>query len=147
VKWRVVSAVARWEYRRYAKPRDLLLGTLASALLFGVFGFVGEFVERKRNRPRDIAVVNAERMGLQEVESLQRFRVHTANDELPVLERALMEEEYDAILMVESADVAELRVRSESTWQEELLALVSAHRQAQRPREIGLDPRSGVRIR
>ena len=140
MSWRVVAAVARWEYARYAKPRDLLIGMLVFALLFGVVGFVTEFVERKRNEPREIAVWGAEQMGLDEVESLQRFRIHTANDPLPALERALAEEELDAVLVVESADVAELRVRSENTWQEEFLALVLAHRQAQRPHEIGLDP-------
>jgi ABC-2 type transport system permease protein len=140
VSWRSVSAVARWEFRRYAKPRDLLIGTLVFALLFGIFGFVEHLVERKRNEPRDIAVRGAERMGLQEVESLQRFRIHSSDDDSAVLERALADKEFDAILVVESADVAELRVRSESPWQEEFLALVATHRQARRPHEFGLEP-------
>ena len=71
----IIVAVARWEYKRYAKPRDLVIGTLVYALLFGIVGFVGEFAERKRNRPREIAVSGAARMGLQEVEALQHFRM------------------------------------------------------------------------
>ena len=135
-----VGAVARWEYARFAKPRDLIIGTLIYAVLFGIFGFVSEFVERKRNQPRDIAIQGAERMGLEGVDALQRYRLHTANDDLASLERSLAEREFDALLVVASADEAELRVTSEDAWQEEFLALVAAYRQAQRPHEVGLDP-------
>ena len=141
MSWSIIGAVARWEYKRYAKPRDLVIGTLVYALLFGIVGFVSEFAERKRNRPREIAVSGAARMGLQEVEALQHFRMRAANDKLPALERALAEKEIDAILVVESADEAELRVSSESGWQEEFLLLLTAHRQAQRPHEAGVDPK------
>ena len=125
-----VGAVARWEYARFAKPRDLIIGTLIYAVLFGIFGFVVEFVERKRNQPRDIAIQGAERMGLEGVDALQRYRLHTANDDLASLERSLAEREFDALLVVASADEAELRVTSEDAWQEEFLALVAAYRQA-----------------
>jgi ABC-2 type transport system permease protein len=131
--------VARWEYRRFAKPRDLLLGVLSFVVVFGVFGFAGHFVEAKRNEPKDIAIRQAELMGLEEVEFLQRYRLHPSDDNLPRLDLALADKEFDAVLVVFSADEAELRVRSEGSWQDEFLALLAAHRQAQRPHEVGLD--------
>jgi ABC-2 type transport system permease protein len=137
-----VAAIARWEFVRFAKPKDLILGTLIFAMVFGVVGFVGEFVERKQSEPRDVAVLGAGLMGLDEVEALQRFRLRPATGSLEELEGALREKEIDAVLVVRGAEEAELLVRSEAAWQEELLALVAAHRQARRPREMGLDARA-----
>jgi ABC-2 type transport system permease protein len=135
-----MKAIAIWEYRRYAKPRDLVIGTLIVAAIFGLSGFVSDFVDRKRNEPRDVAILGADRMALDGIETLARFRLRAPEAELEDLERALAEKEYDALLIVKSPDAAELRVRSESGWQEEFLALVRAHRQARRPQEMELDP-------
>jgi len=142
VNRRTVSTVARWEYRRFAKPKELVIGTLTFAVIFGIFGFVAEFVERKTNEPLEIAVVGGELMGLEDVEFLQRYRLQSAEGGLSDLETALAEEELDAILVVTGADRAELRVRSERQWQEEFLALLAAHRQTRRPHELGLEPRA-----
>jgi ABC-2 type transport system permease protein len=139
VSRRAVSIVARWEYRRFAKPKDLVIGTLTFAVIFGIFGFVTEFVERKANEQLEIAVVSGELMGLEEVEFLQRYLLLPAEEGLADLERMLADEELDAILVVTDADQGELRVRSERGWQEEFLALLAAHRQTRRPYELGLD--------
>jgi hypothetical protein len=64
VSRRAVSTVARWEYRRFAKPKDLVIGTLSFVVIFGIFGFVTEFVDRKANEQKKIAVVGGELMGL-----------------------------------------------------------------------------------
>jgi ABC-2 type transport system permease protein len=137
---RAVEAVARWEYKRFAKPRDLVLGALSFAVMFGVYGFVSVFLERRNSEPRDIAVSGAEQMGLESVETLQRFRLRPDDRELGELQQALSDKEFDALLVVSSRDEAELRVREERKWQEEFITLLVAHRQAQRPREIGLAP-------
>jgi ABC-2 type transport system permease protein len=140
VSWHAVAAVARWEYRRFAKPRDLLLGMITFAVLFGIVGFATHFVEAKRNEPKDVAVGHAELMGLKEVESLERYRLHPSDDDIETLDLALAGKEFDAVLVVRSANEAELRVVSESSWQEEFLTLLAAHRQVRRPHEVGLDP-------
>jgi ABC-2 type transport system permease protein len=140
VSLRPVGAVANWEYKRFAKPRDLILGTLFFAAMFGIYGFVTAFVERRSNEPREIVVSGAEHMGLESVDTLQRFPLHVDDRGLEELNQALSSEEFDALLVVSNANEAELRVRLEQGWQEEFIALLAAHRQAQRPREIGLDP-------
>jgi len=140
VSGRTVSTVARWEYRRFAKPKDLVIGTLTFAVIFGIYGFVAQFVELKTNEPLEIAVIGAELMGLDDVDSLQRYQLQPAEGEIVELERNLTEEEVDALLVIADADRAELRVRSARQWQEEFLALLTAHAQSRRPHEIGLEP-------
>ena len=84
--------VARWEYHRFAKPRDLVLSTVFIIVVFGVFAFVSRLIESKSNQPLNVAVVGAEHMGLDAVESLQRFHlVVEAERGLPELEGALEE--------------------------------------------------------
>jgi len=139
MNWRIVGAVARWEYARYAKLRDLIIGTVFFAVIFGLVGFAGEFVERKKYKPREIAVIGADLMGLDQVAQLQRFRLTTTTTDLPTLEQSVADKDLDAILIVRGGDEAELRVRSESGWQEEFLAVLSAHRLAQLTAPVQLE--------
>ena len=138
--WRNVLTVARWEYYRFAKPRDLILSTLFIILIFGLVAFVTHLVESKGNQPVDVAVVGAEHMGLDTVESLQRFQILTGERGLPELEAALADKEFDALLVISDVDNAKLTVREERGWQPSLVALLSATAQAHRMRSSDLDP-------
>jgi ABC-2 type transport system permease protein len=141
-----VATVTRWEYRRFTKLKDLVIGTLIFAVLFGIFGFVAEFVERKTNEPLRIAVVDGGLMGLDQLESLQRYRLEPADSDIADLEDALADDAIDAVLKVTGPEEIELTVRSEEGWQEEFLALLTAHRQTRRPHELGLDPDALARL-
>ena len=92
-----VATVTRWEYRRFTKIKDLVIGTLIFAVLFGIFGFVAEFVERKTNEPLRIAVVGGGLMGLEQLESLQRYRLEPADSDIADLEDALADDAIDAV--------------------------------------------------
>ena len=138
--WRNVLTIARWEYYRFAKPKDLILGTLFIMLIFGLIGFVTHLIESKGNQPVDVAVVGAEHMGLDTVESLQRFQILTGERGLPELEAALADKEFDALLVISDVDNAKLTVREERGWQPSLVALLSATAQAHRLGSSDLDP-------
>jgi ABC-2 type transport system permease protein len=133
--------VAHWEYHRFAKPRDLVLGTVFIIVVFGLFTFVSRLIESKSNQPLEVIVVGAEHMGLDAVESLQRFQmVVEAERGLPELEAALEEKEFDALLMISDGEHAELKVREERGWQQSLVALVGAQAQAHRLETSAVDP-------
>lgn len=136
---RVITAVARWEYKRFAKPRDLVLGVLFTSLMFGATSFGRSFFEGRNNRPREIAVVGAERMGLLATDSLHRFQLRSDDRDFEVLEQALEDKEFDALLAIKSSSEAELHVRSERRWQKEFITLLTAHGQVERLGELGLD--------
>jgi len=135
-----LMTVARWEYHRFAKPRDLVLSTVFIIVVFGVFAFVSRLIESKSNQPLDVAVVGAERMGLDAVESLQRFQMLGDERGVPELEAALENEEFDALLVVSDPDRAELKVREERGWQQSLIALVGAQARAHRLETSDVDP-------
>ncbi len=143
MKWSSVSTVARWEYHRFAKPRDLILGAVFFAVMFGAFGFVGHYIQSKSEEEKTVMVLGAAAMQLQAVESFERFQLQHAEGATPDLaaaESALREKEVDAVLVVSGIERAELIVREERGWQQEFMALVGQHRQAQRLAESGLDP-------
>ena len=106
---RAVLAVARWEILRFVKIKDLILGILFIGGTFAVYGLVGEFVGRQRDKPRDIAVLRADIMGLDRLESLDRFQLHPERRSLQELETAVKEGEYDALLVVITREQADLR--------------------------------------
>jgi ABC-2 type transport system permease protein len=140
MKLRPVWTVARWEYKRFAKPRDLLLSVVFFVVIFGVYGFVTGFMERRNAETRTVAVFGAERMALQDIDALGRFPLQQDERPLKELDLALEDEEFDALLVIADRTTAALRVRSESGWQQEFMALLNAHRQAARPAEANLDP-------
>jgi ABC-2 type transport system permease protein len=135
-----LMTVARWEYHRFAEPRDLVLSTVFIIVVFGVFAFVSRLIESKSNQPLDVAVVGAEHMGLDAVESLQRFQMLGDERGLPELEAALENKEFDALLVVSDSDRAELKVREERGWQHSLIVLVGAQAQAHRLETSDVDP-------
>lgn len=136
-----VLAVARWEYERFAKPRDLFLGMLFFAGMFVVFSLFTEFGERRRNEERTIAVSGGAAWGLEASETLARFQLRDHPDRsIDELESALAQEEFDALLLVTEPARAELRVRGERNWHQELILHLTGRVQMSRLQGSDLDP-------
>lgn len=118
-------AVARWEYLRFAKAKDLILGTLIFGVLFAAGGLFGEFVARLNQGDKEVAVVDATRLGLEEPVEIGRFRLAPDARGRDELETALIGEDIDAALV--PADGGwQLLVRQERRWQQELSLRLAA---------------------
>ncbi len=58
-RWREVATIARWEFHRFVKWRQQLIGVLVMLGLGGLFGGVGKMVSKAHTKPVDVAVVGA----------------------------------------------------------------------------------------
>lgn len=132
--------VARWEFLRFAKAKDLVLGTLIFAVLFGAGSMFGEFTARKLDRDRDIAVTDADRLGLTERTVVAGLALDPSTRSLAELDSMLVEEAIDAALVAAGEDRWELRVRRERTWMEGVRVQLGALLQQARIAELDLDP-------
>lgn len=153
---RNVTTVARWEYHRFAKPRDLAVGTLVFMLMFGIYGFVGHLVRSKGQEEKTVGVIGGALMGLRGEKSLERFRLEHMDGEeqggpagkrdaprgedRTLAEEALRAKEIDALLVILGSERAQFVVREERGWQKEFISLVVQHRLARRLSESDLDP-------
>lgn len=154
---RNVTTVARWEYHRFAKPRDLAVGTLVFTLMFGIYGFVGHLVRSRGHEEKTVGVIGGAIMGLRGEKSLERFRLEHMDSEeesstsgesdapraedRTLAEDALRAKEIDALLVVLGPERARFVVREERGWQKEFISLFAQHRLARRLSESDLDPR------
>lgn len=133
-------AVARWEFLRFTKVKDLVLGALFFAVLFGAGTMFGEFTGRKLNRPHEIAVVDGGRLGLAERTEVPGLALAPFAVSLAHLDSLLVEEEIDAALVALDGDAWELRVRRERTWMEGVRGQLASLLQQARIAELGLEP-------
>ena len=133
-------AVARWEFLRFTKLKDLVIGTLIFAVLFGAGSMFGEFTGRKLDRAREIAVVDAGRLGLDERTEVAGLALAPFDVSLAHLDSLLVEEEIDAALVALDDGQWELRVRRSRTWMEGVRVQLAALLQQARIAELGLEP-------
>lgn len=136
---KMVLEVARWEFGRYFRFRDLML-TLVFFVLGGVLLVgLGWLIERIQDEPVQIAIVNAEVLEL-ELSPNSRIVLDLSPDRsLAELQRAVGDEELDGVLILESVDRAELLVAEEPGWQDELQSALTVARRQARIRLAGLD--------
>jgi ABC-2 type transport system permease protein len=141
MRWQRALAVARWEYERFAKPRDLLLGILFFGGIFLVVEWIGSFGERKRNETQVVAVSGGQQLGIEGTQVHGRFELRDESARPRAeLEAALAQEQVDAWLEVSLPGRAELHVRSERGWHDELVHLLQGLVQSNRLRQSALEP-------
>ncbi|UCH82585.1 MAG: hypothetical protein JSW50_08845, partial [Candidatus Latescibacterota bacterium] len=131
--------VARWEFRRFFKPRDFLWAIVFVFAVFLIQKVVSDRIAKDAAGPRTIAVASMELIppGASEHE---RFVFQPADGGESSLKDGLRDKAYDGALIWRDPDAVELLVRKEAPWQGELLALLTATRQSQRLNESGLTP-------
>src|SRR5437762_2360694 len=123
--WRLVLAVAAWEFRRFYKLRDQLLSVLL-AILGGAVGFGVQFVVGKSTGPVRVAVLHAERLPdvILPPNTKLKLEPHDPAEEL-ALHDAVGQRELDGLLVIDSLDGARLLVAREPVWYAELLTALS----------------------
>jgi ABC-2 type transport system permease protein len=133
-------AVARWEFLRFTKVKDLVIGTLIFAVLFGAGTMFGEFTGRKLDRMREIAVLDAGSLGLVERTEIAGLALVPRDVPVARADSLLVAEELDAALVVLDDGSWQLRVRRERSWMESVRAQLTALVQQARIAELGLAP-------
>lgn len=135
--------VARWEFLRYVKLRQQIVGLVILVLMF----FGGAALGRLGSDPSqiEIAVVHAgpeaEAAGLPIADEAGRFRFQVEPaSALPSLEAELEAREREAVLVLEGAGRGTLRVRQSPGWLPDLEQTLTQSLGAQRMQESGLAP-------
>jgi ABC-2 type transport system permease protein len=137
---RLLSEVARWEFRRYVKPGQQVLG----AVIFLLMLLGGAALGRLGSDPSalEIRVVGSEQLSALPEES-GRFRfVPQPADALPELVSAIAEDEasFAAVLVLDAPGSGRLHVRQSPGWLDALERELSVVLQVQRMDELALDP-------
>jgi ABC-2 type transport system permease protein len=135
---RAVREVARWEFMRYLKPKQQLVG------LFLTFGFLlgGMYLGRLGGAGStvELAVIGAENLPTLAGE-VGRFRLrHHADGEEDHLRQAVVERELRALLVLRSDASGELFARQDPAWRAQLEQALGAAGLVHRLAGSGLDP-------
>lgn len=138
--WRQRLEVARWEFQRFVKPKQLLFSLLFTLVAGGVGYFMAKMAERSAQVEVEVAVVGGEALALPALsDSVVTFRAIPAAARDSAIE-AVTAQELDAVLEVTGPETATLHVRRERPWRHEVTARVAAARQGARLRESGMRP-------
>ncbi len=128
--WQQVLEVARWEFARFVKWKQQLIG-LAVMLALGVGGgVVGRAVKRAELKPVPVAVVGGERLDFALPDAApvrwDSSRAWTEDS----ARAAVADERLRGALLVRDAQRVELVIRSQSEWSETLQGTLVSARQA-----------------
>lgn len=129
-RWQQTWEVARWEFTRFVKWKQQLIG-FAILLVMGFGGgFVGRTIAKAEQKPRMVAVVGGELLGfpLPDAKPVawDSSEVWTAAS----ASTALADKRLSGVLLVSSALEAELMIRSQAEWAETLESALTAARQS-----------------
>ncbi|MFN0099930.1 MAG: ABC transporter permease [Gemmatimonadaceae bacterium] len=145
-RWQQVSIVAWWEFNRFVKWKQQLIGVAIMVTILAASVGLGRFVKNARSKPVDVAVVRAERLGyaLPSVEGIT-WVSDRYTDEAAV--RAAVEgDSIDGALLITAADSAVVLVRKRAAWTTRAeAAFAQAHQAAQFTRlPISADQRAAL---
>ena len=137
---RIVAEVARWEFLRFVKPKQQLIGMLLTFVIFGGVMVLGR-IARGEDRVRDVAVIGADVLPLPAAAASASVRLipHDPADEAALREQ-VRERDLDGVLIVRDVDRAELYVRSGGAWTGDVQVLLTAARQQHMTERAGLSP-------
>lgn len=125
--WSPAAEVARWEFRRYIKPKQQLLGMLVTFLVFGGCMAAGRLAAREDAAVQDVALIGADVLSLQESQPPSvRFTPYPASAEATLRQR-VRDGSASGMLIVHSIHNAELVLRRSASWSSDVqLALATA---------------------
>jgi ABC-2 type transport system permease protein len=126
---RIVFEIARWEFMRWFKIKGQLV-TLAVAIVSGLVFAAGEYILEQKDKARvNIVVLNQERLPLMTPPD-SRFTLSPASGKTEAdLRVAVGILEIDGLLILRSADEAELVVAKKPRWKAELDQILTSERQ------------------
>lgn len=136
---RAVMEVARWEFLRYLKPKQQLVGMVITfAIGLGSVG-VQRLAQRGDNDPITIAVIGAEALPVDSAAGRLRFVRYAAADE-PRLLADFSSGTVAGLLRIRDADNAELLVKRRSQWTADVESALRAARQDIMMQRAGIGP-------
>ncbi len=139
-----VLEVARWEFQRFVKPKQVLVGMVVTILIFGVGMMIGRMAGRDDTRIRNVAVIGSDVLPVADARQASatgtiRLIPHGASDEAELREQ-VRNGDLDGMLIIRNSDNAELHVRSEGRWGNQVALLLTAARQQFMTERAGLTP-------
>ncbi|MDX2153437.1 MAG: ABC transporter permease [Bryobacteraceae bacterium] len=142
---RATWEVARWEFLRYLKLRDIVL-SFAMVVAIGLgFDLFKSFAERV-SPDIAVAVVGGERMALPlREESKVKLQPAAGRDEA-ALRQLVMDKKLDGVLILDTADSARVISRSRAGWVGELREALTAARRQERLQASGISPQQLAQI-
>ena len=128
MRWsRAVAEVTRWEFRRYVKPRQQLVGMLLTFVIFGGFMTAGRLAARRDAGNRDVAIIGSGVLPVRDIQPTTiRFIPHKRADEAALRER-VRDGSLQGLLVIRDIDHAELVLRRRSSWIGEMQTLLKQH--------------------
>jgi ABC-2 type transport system permease protein len=137
--WRQAWLVARWEFRRFIKPKQQLVGFLITAVGLGMVFAIQRVAERSRAEAVEIAVVGNEFLPIAgTADSTIRLVAHPAA-KLDSLREAVGRRDLRGLLVLRSADEGELLVSREPVWRPALERVLARARQQRKLAEANLE--------
>lgn len=115
--WSSRLLIARWEFRRFVKPNQLMVSFVLMFVL-GAVGFgVGKWANRSKANVSTVAVIGGSALGIVSRDTVDAIaRMPVEGTALDSLRTALASQKIDGILVVQSADSARLVVRRSAAW-------------------------------
>ena len=129
--------VARWEFLRFYKTKELLWGTVIILAVFLGQKIVSERITGETARPRTVVVLGGELLP-RGADRHERFRFERSDRAESDLAEAVREKEYDGLLVFTHPDSARLIVRRPALWQDDLGSLLASVSRSRRLEESGL---------
>lgn len=130
--------VAAWEFKRFFKPKDQLIGLVIGLVVGLAFALVQHFIERGREPA--VIVVLGEAMAIP-ARSPNELRFEPARGRSEEALRAAVDgKEIQGLLIAKDDRRAELFVRREPNWQPALVAALTEARQTTQLARSGIDP-------
>ena len=139
--WSARVEVARWEFERFVKPKQLLISFAMMLVLGGIGYWVSKMAERSARRIYRVAVVGGEALGLTARDTVGSLDlVPAAAAGLDSLRKAVADRAIAGVAVLRGADTAELIVRRDPVWRGALDAHLTALRQRRELERAGLAP-------
>lgn len=140
-RWRLALEVARWEFRRFVKPKQLAVSVVIVFASAALSFFVLQLFDRSDDEPVTLGVIGGATLGLDADTLGAGFRLrHATAAELPALHDAVGARELDGVITVRDDGAAELVVHRRPSWQAELERELTTARQRMRTEEAGISP-------
>ena len=140
-EWQSRLEVARWEFQRFVKLKQMIVSFVIMFLMGGVGYAVSAFAKRADTKPRSVAVIGGDALGIDRSARVDNVDLRPASpSELDSLRVLLTSRKLDGILVVENPDSARLIVRRNPVWKRAIEMHLAGARQQLRLREAGLAP-------
>jgi ABC-2 type transport system permease protein len=139
--WQTTWEVARWEFRRFLKPKQLLISVVTMLVTGGATFGIARLIRRSRADVANVAVIGGDRIGLRADTLGTRVALQPrSEDNLAALRDSAQRGDLDGLLIVRDAGSAELVVRRDPAWRMELEQALSAAALRSRLADSGLEP-------